>query len=235
MTLEGPGKACVYCGAAAAETFDHVPPKNLFPRPRPSNLITVPCCEPCRKTQSKDDEYFRNMVIMRHDVAEVPAAGRILNTVHAALARPEARGLTTRIVRSVREVEIRTAAGLYLGQVASYTVDLRRLDAVVRRTLRGVYFHELGVRLLPETHETPVWGLAGLTNLDSENTAALQRLVEFSAGGAVRALGDRVCTYSWRAIDDAEDCSVWFFLFYGCVAFMGLTRRLDGQPLAKRS
>jgi len=38
---------CVYCGKKLPLTKDHIPPKNLYSKPRPSNLITVPCCEKC--------------------------------------------------------------------------------------------------------------------------------------------------------------------------------------------
>src|SRR5437764_2311666 len=50
---------CYLCGAADRVTRDHIPPKGLFPRPRPSNLHTLPCCESCNNRASADDEYFR--------------------------------------------------------------------------------------------------------------------------------------------------------------------------------
>jgi hypothetical protein len=56
---------CYLCGKTAKETpegwltRDHVPPRNLFPEPRPSNLITIPCCNACNHESHKDDEYFR--------------------------------------------------------------------------------------------------------------------------------------------------------------------------------
>ena len=59
---------CVYCGREAQLTSDHIPPKNLFPKPRPSNLITVPSCKRCNRSASKDDEYLRLVLVMREDV-----------------------------------------------------------------------------------------------------------------------------------------------------------------------
>src|SRR5437016_4846066 len=50
---------CYLCRKRPGTTRDHVPPKNLFPRPRPSSLVTVPCCEKCNNRFSKHDEYFR--------------------------------------------------------------------------------------------------------------------------------------------------------------------------------
>ena len=50
---------CFLCGATENLTRDHIPPKGLFPKPRPSNLYTVTCCEPCNNGASQEDEYFR--------------------------------------------------------------------------------------------------------------------------------------------------------------------------------
>ena len=49
---------CVLCGARAGTTIDHVPPKALFPPPRPK-LITVPACEICNGSASEAEEKFR--------------------------------------------------------------------------------------------------------------------------------------------------------------------------------
>ena len=56
---------CYLCGKTPAETpervltKDHLPPQNLFLSPRPSNLITMPCCYACNNRAHKDDEYLR--------------------------------------------------------------------------------------------------------------------------------------------------------------------------------
>lgn len=49
---------CFNCGAPS-ETRDHVPPKGVFPAPRPKQLITVPACRKCNNSTKLDDEYFR--------------------------------------------------------------------------------------------------------------------------------------------------------------------------------
>lgn len=54
---------CVYCGKDAGETKDHVPPKCLLPKPFPTNLLTVPSCVTCNGGASRDEEYFRLIVV----------------------------------------------------------------------------------------------------------------------------------------------------------------------------
>jgi 5-methylcytosine-specific restriction endonuclease McrA len=61
---------CAYCGDVGIITRDHVPPKGIFPKPRPANLITVPACSKCHSQQtSRDDEYFRNTLNVREDLS----------------------------------------------------------------------------------------------------------------------------------------------------------------------
>lgn len=52
-------KSCYLCGATENLTRDHIPPKNLFPSPKPNNLITVWCCKKCNEKFSLIDESFR--------------------------------------------------------------------------------------------------------------------------------------------------------------------------------
>lgn len=54
---------CIYCGTNAGSTGDHVPPRSLIRKPYPTNLWTVPCCTDCNLGFSRDEEYFRLMII----------------------------------------------------------------------------------------------------------------------------------------------------------------------------
>ena len=49
---------CVICGEYAPKTKEHAPPKAIFPK-KPSDLITVPACEKCQKSE---DEGFRDFI-----------------------------------------------------------------------------------------------------------------------------------------------------------------------------
>src|ERR1017187_3171267 len=60
---------CYLCHSAENLTSDHLPPKNLFPEPKPTNLITVPFCASCNGGFSKLDEQFRVFVSMPVNVS----------------------------------------------------------------------------------------------------------------------------------------------------------------------
>jgi hypothetical protein len=54
---------CIYCGTRDNLNRDHVPPKAILRKPYPSNLATVPSCMTCNENYSKDEEYFRLVII----------------------------------------------------------------------------------------------------------------------------------------------------------------------------
>jgi len=54
--------ACIYC-CAPSESGDHVPPKGLIRPVRRVNLWRVPSCHGCNGGASRDEEYFRLMII----------------------------------------------------------------------------------------------------------------------------------------------------------------------------
>jgi hypothetical protein len=53
---------CIYCGSTTEPTRDHVPPRAVFPKPRPKNLVTVPACRACNSAAAADDEYFATVL-----------------------------------------------------------------------------------------------------------------------------------------------------------------------------
>ncbi len=97
-----------------------------------------------------DDEYFRTMVAIRADAASHPAAAAVLAKVHRSLARPEHQRFATALSSIAREVTMRTLAGLHVGSGTTYSVDLKRLDRVIARSMRGLHLHHSGVRVAPE-------------------------------------------------------------------------------------
>src|SRR5713101_9098895 len=91
---------CAYCGKRRELTRDHVPPSCLFSKPRPSDLITVPCCGPCNGELSKHDEYFRIAITTGIDAIRFPKEN--LNSVRAInnLTRPSSQRFARMLLQS---------------------------------------------------------------------------------------------------------------------------------------
>ncbi len=60
---------CIYCGEPAT-TKDHVIPRSYFPKPTPSNLMTVPACKQCNKSKQHDEDYLRTILTSARDFKE---------------------------------------------------------------------------------------------------------------------------------------------------------------------
>lgn len=136
---------CVYCTTATGVTNDHVPPKSFFPKPRPSDLITVPACLKCNQGAGKDEEYF--LATLMFSEAGVTAVGKKLWNERLRRMYEKNIGLRRKIAESMRHREMSSPAGIYLGRAMSVSYDPPRLEAIAMKIVRGLYFHECGMPL----------------------------------------------------------------------------------------
>lgn len=219
---------CVYCGASPARTRDHVPPAAVFGRPRPANLITVPCCEGCRRSQSLDDEYFRDMLGASLVVARHPAGAPLVDGLHRALERQRGSGSRGSTLRGFELVEVFTPGGIFVGKAGIYRPETARLDAVVSRTMRGLYFHHYG-RRLPPSGLSVAYTLSAFTGpMTNDVRFKLERVVEQARQGEARTLGAGAVVYRHQSVaSETGHATLWHFTFYGSIEFFGFTATPD--------
>lgn len=213
---------CVYCGHVGPLTIDHVPPQSFCGKPRPSDLVKVPSCKTCNEGASMDDEYFKTMMVFKERAGDHPEALLIRDSVFRGLAKPQKKRFTSRILDAVRHVERTTPSGIYVGNSAAYDVDLTRLDRVVSRVTRGLYWHHHHSRL-PNNYKVIVWsehGLRGITSADAQHLRTT--LVDPILKNSSRSIGRAVLQY-WYASGDREHMTGWLFQFFGDVRFIAFT------------
>ncbi len=212
--------SCVYCQSNSATTRDHIPPKAIFSKPRPSNLVVVPACEECNKSFQNDDEYFQQCLVLAEQARGHPDVAKSHGSVFHALNRKEAPGRLAAFVQNLRQVEAHTPGGLYVGDRLAFDVDLERLFRVVGRTVIGLYFKETG-RRLPDGYDVKVHSDETLASLDpcdlEEDTRnvidPLKRLTP-------KVIGNNVFAYRhWIASED-PGVSVWLLTFFGTISFL---------------
>lgn len=212
---------CVYCGQIRPITEDHVPPKNLFAVPRPSNLIKVPSCRECHsenKQVSKDDEYFRLKVILREDTADHPEVKQVLPTVLRSLAKPEKVGFAQALFKSIREVDLVTPSGLFVNRKWAHDVDFRRLNSVAERITKGLFYHEKGVRLPDEYEMLVVCSESGLRATE-EGKNKLKRIFQGVLANTPKTVGKEVFSYRVAFTGTDPNASAWLLIFYKRVLF----------------
>jgi hypothetical protein len=222
---------CVYCGTIAELTDDHIPPKSLFAKPRPNNLISVPSCKLCNGGASDDDEYFRLMLTLREDTYMHPDVQRLLPVVFRSLTKPNKVGFSKSFFESIKEVELMTSSGLFLGQRPGYDVDLARLDHVAQRIVKGLFYRERGVRL-PDDYEVSAYSASGLSTLAKDTKDyIINNIVDPILLETPKTIGNNVFTYRYAFNPNDPNNSVWHFIFYEKVVFLGFTAPLttDGD------
>src|SRR6266496_5360054 len=141
---------CVYCGEREANTEDHVVPEGFFEAAPEGGYIKVPACYECNnKRYSRDEEYFL-VAILAEATATSNIASRVLDRLVAdhRSGRRRRTGLAVSLLEKVRPVEVRSPGGIYLGTGPGLELDTARVNPVLEKIVRGLFFHRFQ-RLLP--------------------------------------------------------------------------------------
>lgn len=201
---------CIYCGSKDNPTKDHVPPKCLFPNPAPSNLITVPSCEPCNKGFSKDEEYFRAIITSLQGTEQHPEARKLFETkITRGLERKPK--LASKVVSNVVPVDI-YSGDKKIGTAPAYDVGGPEFDRVIVKILRGLLFHETG--LIPTPEYIVKW------NVHDKPLPLPPKLFNALKNHPVKTFGNGVFRYQVYITPDGPG-SFWLLSFYDGALFYG--------------
>ena len=219
---------CAYCGTVALLTKDEIPPRCLFSRPLPMDILKIPSCRKCNNGASLDDEYFKTMLALKDKAGSHTEAEAIRASVFRGLKLPRKQNFTRSILRQIRTVKLHSPSGLYLGKHLAYDVDLRRLDSVVARITKGLFWHHKSYRL-PDGFEVVVFCQDGLAQLDRRTLSELRdQIVAPVLRQPVLEIGRGVMRYWYSFAEDRENASAWILEFYGDVRFVAIT--LPAKP-----
>lgn len=197
----------------AATTRDHVPPRSLFPTPPPPNLITVPACAECHVAFNLDDEYFKLMIGMKREISQHPDGHHLAASVIRGLQRPEGRPFAVAVARTMKNVQLTTPNGLFLGTTGGFKPDFRRMETFAGRVVRGLYYKEFG-QPLPPSHELKVTPLAASTEEIRREARAL------FDGEKARQKGD---VFAYVVTVPVQGATAWILEFFQDVAFLAIT------------
>lgn len=135
------GSTCYMCDAPKTSR-EHAPPLCFFPEAKSfgrnvrRNLITVPSCTEHNSQRSKDDEFFRAMVLMA--VAETSEVGRF------QFFQKHLRGVRRRphAYRDFFKDRGKVSGGRY----RALQIDRRRFEACVDKLARALFFDAFGAK-----------------------------------------------------------------------------------------
>lgn len=134
-------KLCAYCGNKAT-TKDHVPPKQLFPKPRPNDLETIPACFKCNNSEGKDEEYF--LATFMFSEAGVSIAGKKLWKEKINRMYEKNLGLKRKIAENIKPINISILDNSSTEKRLGIELDENRIKKTVLKIVRGLHYIEYG-------------------------------------------------------------------------------------------
>lgn len=189
---------CAICGINKATTSDHLPPKSIFPKPRPNNLITVPSCTSCNNNASDLDEAFRLYLALH-----VGNQGDKITSKYFKEALKTYRHnkrLQREILGNAKPINSTTPNG----QSIKILWNSKAHDAVIERMVRGLYFNHFGEVLHPDAKIRPKW----FYQPD-------QKFLQAFYGFEKNIIGNNQLIYLYGRANEQPSASVWYFEFYG--------------------
>jgi hypothetical protein len=208
-------KKCDLCGKTA-DSKEHVPPKGMFPEPRPSDLITVPSCEAHNKEYSMDDEYFIWFITTAS--AYSSSAMKVVDSkIVKAFKRKSA--YHRRIMSQLTDVEMVSDVGLYLTTTKAFKYEVGRVHRIIDKIVRALCYHENKKNeVFPSNYQVRKFYFNPPLNEDLTQAIA-------DAPGKMVANGD--FWYKYRFAIEDHYLMMWFLMFFGGTLILALTDRRD--------
>ncbi len=202
---------CAICGVREADTRDHVPPRGIFSKPRPDNLITVPACSNCNNKYSILEERFR--VDLGLQTGKFGGAGGELYRSGVLRTVKHNQRLLRETLKRCEPAYFTTSGGIIFDRGYTIPWDRKAHDAVVEKMIRGLYYYHWG-SILGQTASVELRWLKTMTTETVEAIRDITELYVFGKGEVSYRYG--------RASDSLAD-SIWVFQFYGCHWVYGVT------------
>lgn len=135
-----PINGCFFCGRSNPTTNDHIPPKGFFPKPRPSNLITVRACYECNHGFNRIDEQFR--LAAASAINRSSNGSRIWNEKVVGAEHPFSRiRKDTGTITIYKETGFLTSPDDEIKLLAQVAVQPWMIEAFLTRVTRGLLRH----------------------------------------------------------------------------------------------
>lgn len=216
---------CIICNERPATTDDHIPPKCLFAREDRKNLLKLPTCLDCNNHSSMDDEYLRSVLISRADVEESKGTDELRNTLMRSLSDPEQHGFQKLYTKSIGLKKVFTPSGLYLGFHPVFNVDYGRLEKVLSKVIRGLYFYH-SKKVLKKEYSIKIIAEDDL-KLQTQKIKDFikSKILYFLDQTFLHEIGRNTFQYKFLLTREDKYASAWILRFYGKVHFLGLVLR----------
>jgi len=213
MNTDIENKRCFICGEYNADSKDHIPPKNIYLKKYKSignDLISVPAHTKCNKKYEKDDEYFRYCLLIpaywTNKVARELWDTKIKKQIH----RKESFRFRKYLLDNIIPIDINSKGGIFLGKAQAALLDSKRMDRVLERIARGL-FYSIKKYILPIDHPVEVQMLVP--------EYAQTQMKRFNVESNLISFCNKTFQYYWQQTIDNENKGLFWFVFFESVYF----------------
>ena len=176
-----------------------MPPKALFPKPRPQDLITVPACEKCNGSAASDDAEFKVAIGLQLDPRISGLNKALVESTHRTLKKSALAG---KMFESSKPAFVEMD-GMYL-QSRSFLWNAKSHDKTTERIIRGLYYKQTGLILADLSVGLDVYFFR---NEDDSIRSIANRLNK-------REIGGGAFRYSFSIAAEDPRLSIWFLEFH---------------------
>jgi hypothetical protein len=205
-------KRCYLCGENEADSRDHIPPKNIFLpklRGKGEDLITVPAHSKCNGAYSKDDEYFRFFLSIPGYWNDENARELWKTKIFQSLQKPKANRYKQYLLALIKPIQLFSPSGIYLGESAQIKIDSKRINRVVERIARGIFYKEKKSIMPLETVLEIVYLRPQAKNI-RDKILHLANPKSFANGSFL---------YWWNYAQDSPTTCIFWFTFFNSIDF----------------
>lgn len=175
--------------------------------------MTVPACDACNSAFKLDDEYFRTFLVSNANAYGDPTARGLWN--RKIIGSKNAGPIRNMLRNSSLPIELKTQAGLWIGNSVAISFDAKRVARIAARIVLGLWWHHQ--RTIPTDGIAIRAGMVRGFNGLEEILARCQR----------HQIGDAAFRYACGVPVEDQEQSCWFMEFYSTMRFFVLATRIS--------
>ena len=208
-------EACYICEERPGTTKDRLFPRNLFPKPLPTDLPTLPACMECQAKLSRNEELFRVFVLGGRPFGTESGRKMWIDRIRPSLRKRT--GLRPLLQRLVRPLYVADEQGRITGVTGIMELPPDAMTGIIGKFAKGLYLLNTGQRAAPDAEISFDYAQSDFDNL-------IGRYRPFFPSARHKCHGGDIACYWWLQAVDSPYATVTYLVFYRWTAFLVVTR-----------
>ena len=182
----------------------------------------MPSCKACNNPESKDDDYFRQVMVAIETIEGAGVPTPVLETIRRAVQRADEKGFRTplhSLARTARKVWVWAAGSSQAKLKTAVEIEWPRVRGTALRIARGLYWHHTGSRV-PDDFEVTVYGEGERAHFNQEQQGFWDEMCEDTLRGTKRIVHPEAFMYAVNTVADDPRIATLVFVIYQKVIFL---------------